>query len=94
MSKFPIRRNILNLFEEMNQENIMYCHWKSNEHLSEGLTGENDLDILVHKGDTDKFEKIAIKNGFVKDLIRSYVGKYEISKDDQREINYLKKELT
>lgn len=34
---------MLNAFEV---NNIVYCHWKSNEHLSEALTGDTDLDVL------------------------------------------------
>lgn len=36
-------QNMLNSFKKYN---IRYCHWKSNEHLEEALTGDTDLDIL------------------------------------------------
>lgn len=35
--------NMLNAFE---QKGIMYCLWKSNEHLAEALSGDTDLDVL------------------------------------------------
>jgi len=34
-------------FEQLNRENLRYCHWKSNEHLPEALAGETDLDLLL-----------------------------------------------
>src|SRR5690625_595400 len=39
------------LIKQLNEKNIRYCHWKSNEHLIPGLQGKTDLDILVHKKD-------------------------------------------
>jgi len=30
---------------------VRYCHWKSNEHLMEGLDGETDLDVFVYPDD-------------------------------------------
>ncbi len=35
------------VFNRLMEEHVSYCHWKSNEHLEEGLNGETDLDILV-----------------------------------------------
>lgn len=34
------------LFEKWNS-NVRYCHWKSNEHLMQGLDGKTDLDVFV-----------------------------------------------
>lgn len=34
------------LFKLWNKD-VRYCHWKSNEHLMEGLDGETDLDVYV-----------------------------------------------
>lgn len=45
------------LFEAWNQSAILYCHWKSNEHLEEGLNGLTDLDVYVSKTCKDKAEK-------------------------------------
>lgn len=38
------------LFNSWN-EDVRYCHWKSNEHLMEGLDGETDLDVFVFPDD-------------------------------------------
>ena len=37
------------LFASLNEEKVRYCHWKSNEHLLEGLAGQTDLDVLGKK---------------------------------------------
>ena len=39
-----------NLFYRWNKD-VRYCHWKSNEHLMEGLDGETDLDVYVFPDD-------------------------------------------
>ena len=44
------------LFNQWNDQGIRYCHWKSNEHLMEGLDGETDLDIYVYPTDKEKAE--------------------------------------
>lgn len=33
------------LFYQWNESDVRYCHWKSNEHLMEGLDGKTDLDV-------------------------------------------------
>ncbi len=35
------------LFSTWTQLGVRYCHWKSNEHLEEGLDGKTDLDVFV-----------------------------------------------
>lgn len=42
------------LFDSWNEDNIEYCHWKSNEHLEAGLDGNTDLDILISDVDYEK----------------------------------------
>lgn len=39
------------LFGVWNQIGVRYCHWKSNEHLMDGLQGETDLDVYVFPED-------------------------------------------
>ena len=45
------------LFCQWNTQAIKYCHWKSNEHLMEGLDGETDLDVFVAPSDREKAER-------------------------------------
>ena len=42
------------LFSQWNDIGIRYCHWKSNEHLTEGLNGITDLDVLLDEADKEK----------------------------------------
>jgi len=35
------------LFRQLDSRGVVYCHWKSNEHLDAGLRGVTDLDVLV-----------------------------------------------
>lgn len=39
-------KTIKEMLEAFEKNNIIYCHWKSNEHLAEALTGDTDLDVL------------------------------------------------
>lgn len=43
-------------FSYLDKEQIRYCHWKSNEHLIEAVSGKTDLDVLVHADDQMKLE--------------------------------------
>lgn len=46
------------LFCQWNSNNVKYCHWKSNEHLQEGLDGETDLDVYVSPSDKTLAESL------------------------------------
>ena len=35
------------IFGAWNDKNIRYCHWKSNEHIEDGLNGNTDLDLFI-----------------------------------------------
>ena len=37
------------LMERLHADGIVYCHWKSNEHLAEALQGLTDMDVLVDR---------------------------------------------
>jgi len=49
---------------KMHDANILYCHWKSNEHVREGLAGKTDLDILVNRDSRLEVERILAGEGF------------------------------
>ncbi|MCO8287175.1 hypothetical protein WMB10_04640 [Tetragenococcus halophilus] len=38
--------SIKKMLDELEKNNIQYCHWKSNEHIRPALNGDTDLDIL------------------------------------------------
>lgn len=55
---------IKSLFEELNSNNLRYCHWKSNIALGKSLSGKTDIDILVHRKDADIFRTILSRLNF------------------------------
>ena len=54
------------LFASLNDEKVRYCHWKSNEHLLEGLAGLTDLDVLFCPDDREKTEWILQREGYLR----------------------------
>jgi thymidylate kinase len=52
------------LLEALHKNDILYCHWKSNQHLAASMTGATDLDILFHKKQKLKIESILDGLGF------------------------------
>jgi len=55
---------MFNFINNLNHVDLKYCHWKSNEHLSAGLTGETDLDVLASKGQQDLIKETLKEAGF------------------------------
>lgn len=41
------------LYNEWEAAGVEYCHWKSNEHLDEGLNGLTDMDVLASKANLE-----------------------------------------
>lgn len=56
-------RKCKELFEQWNNK-VVYCHWKSNEHLQEGLDGDTDLDVLLSRTDEKVGSAILRELGF------------------------------
>ncbi|GAA4305198.1 oligosaccharide flippase family protein [Nibribacter koreensis] len=52
------------LLEGLHHQNILYCHWKSNEHLDASMTGDTDLDVLFHHEQKDQLEALLAQLGF------------------------------
>ena len=46
---------VVKLCAALEQQGISYCHWKSNNALDRSASGENDLDLLVSRGDAGRF---------------------------------------
>lgn len=53
-----------NIFTELNEKSVSYCHFKSNKYLEAGLDGNTDLDILVSENDFDTFIQVISSYGF------------------------------
>lgn len=56
----------LRLLREWNNQGILYCHWKSNEHLREGILGHTDLDILIDPTHTSHCTRILSETGYIR----------------------------
>ena len=50
-------------FREMN-ERVVYCHFKSNEHLEKSVNGKTDFDLLIQKESASEFESLLLEKGF------------------------------
>ena len=71
------------LFDAIHEEGIVYCHWKSNEHLDASMQGDTDLDVLFNIQQKAKLERIlerldfkkfeSIKEKTYKDIV-DYIG--------------------
>lgn len=46
------------LFELVHEQDLKYCHFKSNDHLDAGLDGETDLDIVILTKDATDFIRL------------------------------------
>lgn len=53
------------LFSLWETNNVHYCHWKSNEHLMEGLVGDTDLDVFVCASDKQLAESLLSQCGYL-----------------------------
>lgn len=57
---------VTDLLDSLNQNNVNYCHFKSNEHLDAAISGDTDLDILFAYNDAEKANEILLAIGFKK----------------------------
>ena len=69
----------------LNKQNIKYVSWKNNHEISDSLNGKSDLDIFVDHLNKNKFEELAVQEGWleVKNPIACYPSVkhfYKISK--------------
>jgi thymidylate kinase len=55
---------IVRLFEALNDQEISYCHWKSNWHLDRSLRGLTDLDLLVERSESLRFRELLCQHGY------------------------------
>lgn len=65
------------LIERLNEENILYCHWKSNQHVSDAFTGVDDIDMLISKDDILELNIILNELGYKRFKLpakRTYMG--------------------
>jgi hypothetical protein len=55
---------VVALCRSLEDEEIRYCHWKSNEAIDRSASGENDLDLLIDRRDADRFGAVLHALGF------------------------------
>jgi hypothetical protein len=55
---------VLELRAELAAKAVRYCHWKSNDMLARSMDGRNDLDLLVHRRDAQRFLAVIARLGF------------------------------
>ncbi|WP_168123460.1 hypothetical protein [Paenibacillus sp. HB172176] len=68
---------VRDLISKINEKGILYCHWKSNQHVNEAFTGVDDVDILIYQQDIFKLNIILNEIGYKRFNLppkRSYIG--------------------
>ena len=65
------------LLERFNSDGVNYCHWKSNQHFCDALTGIDDLDILIDRSQyghvMNILQELRFKHFYIPSA-RTYVG--------------------
>ena len=65
VSTMPLGLRVVQDFAaKLRIEGLPYCHWKSNEHLEEGLLGITDLDMLFDRNASVKLARILSDCGY------------------------------
>jgi len=57
---------VRDLIRRLDAEAILYCHWKSNEHLKAAVCGDTDLDILFEEGRQARIVELLRQAGFAR----------------------------
>lgn len=68
---------VRNLIDRLNSEKILYCHWKSNQHVVNAFNGIDDIDMIVNNDDVLKLNIILNELGYKRFRLpekRSYIG--------------------
>ncbi len=64
MEEHTTLRLIQKLCKALDEEGVVYCHWKSNAALDRSASGDNDLDLLVSRADAQLFTNTLVRFGF------------------------------
>jgi thymidylate kinase len=62
-TEIPLTQS-LRLFRSFDEAGVVYCHFKSNEHLVAGLAGLTDLDVLVERRHAAAVQAVLVAAGF------------------------------
>lgn len=55
---------VVELCDALAAARVRYCHWKSNDALDRSATADNDLDLLIHRADGQRFAEVLARLGF------------------------------
>lgn len=78
--KYKALNIAISLFREWNEHKVRYCHWKSNEHLHEGLSGKTDLDVLVDIKQKDQAKKYLTLLDYI-EIVPQFGSRYPLVED-------------
>lgn len=57
---------VRNLIQRLEEEAVLYCHWKSNEHLHAAMCGDTDLDVLFEEREQTRISELLRRAGFAR----------------------------
>lgn len=57
---------VVRLARALDDKEITYCHWKSNEAIDRSESAENDLDLLVARSDAERFRAVLHELGYTR----------------------------
>ena len=63
-AEHPVLHLVRMLCQALAEQEITYCHWKSNNALDRSANGDNDLDLLISRVDAGRFTEILYRLGF------------------------------
>ncbi|MBI4031700.1 MAG: hypothetical protein HY370_08470 [Proteobacteria bacterium] len=64
-ASLPVPEPLQALLTALNRTGVVWCSWKSNEHLAEGISGKTDIDVLFNAADRRRVIKIFYDCGFM-----------------------------
>jgi thymidylate kinase len=59
----PVMELVRTICSTLQEQQINYCHWKSNEAIDRSASGDNDLDLLISREDAARFHAILYQLG-------------------------------
>jgi hypothetical protein len=59
----PVMELVRTICSMLQEQQINYCHWKSNEAIDRSASGDNDLDLLIGREDAARFNAILFQLG-------------------------------
>jgi thymidylate kinase len=66
----PVLGLVTALLSDLAAREVVFCHWKSNDHLDRSLSGDNDLDLLVDRRHAGLLTEAAAALGFKRAVAR------------------------